>query len=439
MTTKFLMVLMTLGVACTGCTTLSLEEHTLSQIQSSADFRYSAALSCVAAVAAEPNALPSFGLLSNGSAHIQDTEMINANTVWTRVLGSFAAETTAVTASRSPNPSWTVDPVADYTQLAAIRSACQWILYGPDSISADFPGILDSPLQNTAPGPHFGVAERLRQLPCGWLHHGCLKDVPLCASYKAHHGDTWVWVTSEGMKGLADFTLVLLDIATIDVADDYEKSPPVLVTLWRYPIVYFLAKSSLETSKDGQAPPLRARLIKEDPITGMAVADALSKNVADKPPFKTKADFLNALRVALTGIGLTPDLLQKMEAIVVIAAEQPAPYSTNLTYQENRVIQPEHWREISSIIQLASQKMSTAPIDNIPWEEWSTPYHGTRTNVKAQGPDKTNKAETAAGGTPPSRSRLVPFDAQFLLNAEGISQGPTIRGGTISNMPPKNP
>src|SRR5690606_38615047 len=43
-------------------------------------------------------------------------------------------------------------------------------------------------------------------------------DVPWCdASYVAHCGDTYVWVTPEGLNGLSQLTLVILNIATIDL------------------------------------------------------------------------------------------------------------------------------------------------------------------------------------------------------------------------------
>jgi hypothetical protein len=63
------------------------------------------------------------------------------------------------------------------------------------------------------------------------LQVGRLKDVPLGACYKAHCGGTWVWVMPDGMAGLADFTLVLHDIATLDPSAVY--APPPLVTLTR--------------------------------------------------------------------------------------------------------------------------------------------------------------------------------------------------------------
>jgi hypothetical protein len=50
--------------------------------------------------------------------------------------------------------------------------------------------------------------------PRGWYGVGGKKDVPKCACYVGCHGCTYVWVTPEGMEGLARFTMGGLDLAT---------------------------------------------------------------------------------------------------------------------------------------------------------------------------------------------------------------------------------
>jgi hypothetical protein len=66
---------------------------------------------------------------------------------------------------------------------------------------------------------HFGVADQLFNLTrCypDWLHVGPKHGVPKNACYKAACGDTAVWVDYDGMAGLSEFVLVLLDIGTTD-------------------------------------------------------------------------------------------------------------------------------------------------------------------------------------------------------------------------------
>jgi hypothetical protein len=63
---------------------------------------------------------------------------------------------------------------------------------------------------------HLDVARQLATLPPGWLHITRGHGIPKHVSYKATCGDVTVWVTREGLAGLSQFTLTILDIATID-------------------------------------------------------------------------------------------------------------------------------------------------------------------------------------------------------------------------------
>jgi hypothetical protein len=402
--------------ATSGCTSLSLQRHTLSQIQSLGDYRYQAAVNCLALVAADPNALPSFCILSTGGAKITDAATVTSATTWTRALGSFAMEMLTVTANRAPNEMWTVDPVADYAQLEALRSACQWVLYGPERATRDFPGILDSPVNNPLPGAHFGVAERLRRLPCGWLHVGKLTDVPLSPCYKAHRAGTWVWVDPDGMTGLADFTLALLDIATLDLSAT--EAPPVLVTLTRIPdTLYAFTSATWDRLSSRLSGPDLETLKAKFPDTGrlynQAQFDAAMPWKASDPKYSRQYN-----------LAATAAQVNNASAFV-----SGAPFVSPLQYTEYRVIKVEHWRDISDKIQAASDGQQSI---DVPWNEWSAPYHGARTNVKPNVPTKPTVSEVAGQNTPPTRTPLWLAP----VNAEGISQGPTIGRGIISPLPP---
>jgi hypothetical protein len=50
----------------------------------------------------------------------------------------------------------------------------------------------------------------------GWYGAGCQGDVPKCACYVSHCGDRYVWVTSDGLGGLSQMALVVLNVATLD-------------------------------------------------------------------------------------------------------------------------------------------------------------------------------------------------------------------------------
>jgi hypothetical protein len=316
------------AIASTGCTALSLERHTLNQIHSVADYRYREVMHCLAVVAHDPGALPPYGLLSAGTTRIADMETASSATQWSRAVQGFASETLALTLNRSPTESWTIIPVADYQQLEALRCACRWVTIGPERACSSCPGLLSSPEQDHSPGIHFGVADRLARLPVGWLHVGCHKDVPAGCCYKAHCGDTWVWVMPDGMVGLSDFTLVLQDIATLDTGT---YVPPQLLITLKWTLPPCAAPTSGEQEKLG---------IKD--IVGTPICT------------------------------------------------------------ETRVIKPEYAATVASIL------FSRTPVDlrKVPWEVYTTPYPGQRTNA---GPTGTIAAAAlrsvvAAGGPYPGVS-----------------------------------
>jgi hypothetical protein len=218
---------------------MALDRYTINQSKSAGDYCYQAALHCLAMVAANPDTLPSYALLSGGISSITDTGTVNPLTLWGKLGGPdvFVSETLAFTGSRTPQLSWTISPVGDDTQLEAMRCACRWVLAGPDHLGPECTRTLADPEEDPSPGPHFGVMRRLVRLPKGWLHVGGVSDVPLGACYKDHCCGTWVWVMPDGTEGLAEFTLVLQDIATLNYAPSdgswpANRTPPLLVTLW---------------------------------------------------------------------------------------------------------------------------------------------------------------------------------------------------------------
>src|SRR5262249_42858842 len=120
--------------------------------------------------------------------------------------------------SRQSAQNWTVDPVVDPEKLEAIRLCFKWALGGSDCIDSDGLSLLARPDQvPTAPGRHFGVLDQLERLPRNWLCVGRACDVPVHARLKAHAGDTWVWVMPEGVRGLADFLLIVQDVARVNI------------------------------------------------------------------------------------------------------------------------------------------------------------------------------------------------------------------------------
>jgi len=387
MRTHRLIVLAGVALGCAGCTTTALEQYTLRQIQSSVDYRYQATLNCLAAVADNPDALPSLCLQSSGGTRLTDMESASATTTWNRMVGSFAMQTLGVTLNRSPQEQWTVVPVADYSQMEALRCACLWMLGGPEAIRTSFDGILDSPVANRSPGPHFGVAKRLADIPPGWLCCGGIKDVPACAAYSAHCGRTWVWVMPDGLGGLSQFTLVLLDIATLDVANGVTQAP-VLVTLFTTTPGVFAGFST--TSLDSL----------KNKLTGIAglcwdKLEPMLKKLSPQSPlppnvhFVSKDDLVAFFKKAIPGA--SEDQLSALASEAWNAANL-------VTFREDRTILPNYQDSIQRRID--SRQSFEISYCELVSPAHTVPYHGARTNVK---PGQVTLPPT----TTPSR-QLVP-------------------------------
>lgn len=207
------------AVGCTGCTMMSLDRNTVAQSDSAVSLRYQEVLNNLALIAHDPSALPSYASIFSGTIFVQDQGQVILTNVFpfgrTTSIGSIAANPSV---NRQLSQNWVLDPIVAPEKLEAIRAACQWAIGGPDRVYPGSRSLLIRPDQ-APPGPdrHFGVAERLAQLPPDWLCVGRMEDVPPCACYKAHCGKTWVWVTPTGMKGLVDFTLIIQDIARVSI------------------------------------------------------------------------------------------------------------------------------------------------------------------------------------------------------------------------------
>ncbi len=212
---------------CTGCTMMSLERHTVGQIDSAIDLRYREMLDNLAIIADDPSTLPNYSSIFSGTPSVQDSGQVISTTTWPSSVRSQGLNPSF---NRQVSENWTLDPIMVPEKLEAIRACCQWAIGGRAHVYESSLSLLirpeDAPVGSER---HFGVLEQLDALPPGWLGIGRRASVPKCARYKAHCGDTWVWVTPESMKGLTDFTLIIQNIARVQI-----NSP----TLFHFPPYY---------------------------------------------------------------------------------------------------------------------------------------------------------------------------------------------------------
>jgi len=227
-------------VACAGCTMGTLRRETLTQVDSAVDLHYREVMDNLALFADDPNALPVFASIFTGTSQITDTESFGETTVWQRAKGlnGFGSQTAAPVVTRQIGQNWTVDPIVDPERLEAIRFSLWWVIYGPQSVGPEGISLLARPDQvpNLA-GRHFGVLDQMNRLPNGWFRRGGSDEVPRNTAYKACHGGISVWVLPEGVRGLADLSLVLQNISRVNINSTTLFNPGLVgPAMWQFNI-----------------------------------------------------------------------------------------------------------------------------------------------------------------------------------------------------------
>jgi hypothetical protein len=208
----------------TGCTSTAVNREAVTQTMTIADMRYREVLDNLATLAHNNGTLPSIAITSGGAANVTQTISADPVTVVDESVNGFSKQILSVVGTHSPELNWTIAPVVAEPNLEALKYACLWVLRGRPPEGSREMELLREPRPDDvygchagtrSPGFHFDVARQLDELPPGWLGIGCRRDVPSNACYKAHCCDTYVWVTPDGLAGLSQFTLVVLDIATV--------------------------------------------------------------------------------------------------------------------------------------------------------------------------------------------------------------------------------
>jgi hypothetical protein len=213
-------------LACTGCVGWGiaprLTKRAVNQVASDMDLRYEEVLFNLAMIADEPTSLPVFAPIYAGTPAISDNFQIgNGTTVQhffpASAFEGFAQDQLSPSLQRQDVENWSLDPITVPEKLEALRAACQWVVYGPEFALRDHPGILANP-DDFPPEDrdrHFKVQDQLARIPPGWLHFERRATPPVHAAYRAHCRGMWAWVEPDGVQGLADFTLVMQNIARV--------------------------------------------------------------------------------------------------------------------------------------------------------------------------------------------------------------------------------
>jgi hypothetical protein len=201
-----------------GCTHIALQKDTLRTASTLTDLQYQQVLDNVARFHANPDTVPSFAVVTSGTVSILDTGGAGVSPTYSPTLtfsqqGGGALPILSLlfpfTVSRALTENWSLTPITDADNLRHLRCAFRLLVLGEATPNYAY---CTKQLKEFFAGEEADLADYYP--PRGWYGLGGKKDVPKEACYVGCHGDIYVWVTPEGMNGLATFTMGALDVAT---------------------------------------------------------------------------------------------------------------------------------------------------------------------------------------------------------------------------------
>jgi len=267
MTRIYLMLIFSL-LCSTGCTSGRLRQRTISQGSTLPELQYQQVLDNLALFAAQPGSLPWHVNLREGTTQVTDSLSGGA----AMDLGPPVEWFPQLIGSRTAVAQWGMSPVIDATELRLLRIAYRRAHGAPDMPSPRFLEDLGHELKDqfasnvdlaneselfyeyqghahrdsreldahilttndavVCANPKAAVVERsplavnvcrklemiqsaLAEIQPGWFHVGSRRDVPKEACYVGKSGDCYVWVCPDGVDHLTEFTLTVLDLASL--------------------------------------------------------------------------------------------------------------------------------------------------------------------------------------------------------------------------------
>ncbi len=203
-----------------GCssTHLALRKDTVKTTNTLTELQYQQILDNVARFHCNPDTIPSFAVVSAGTVSVLDTTSAGISPTYSPTLSNAQQGGGALpilsllypfSASRALTDNWSLTPVTDADNLRRLRCAYRLLVLGDTAANHDF---CAKQMKDFFAGEAAGLVDYYP--PRGWYCVGGKKDVPKDACYVGCYGCTYVWVTPEGMNGLATFTMGALDLAT---------------------------------------------------------------------------------------------------------------------------------------------------------------------------------------------------------------------------------
>jgi hypothetical protein len=262
-----------------GCAThLALRNDTVRTTNTLTDLQYQQILDNVARFHDDPDTVPSFAVATAGTVSIADQQSAGVSPTYSPTLtfqqqGGGALPILSLlfplTAQRAVTENWSLTPITDADNLRRLRCAYRLLVLGEATPNYDF---CRKQMKEFFAGEEADLVDYYP--PRGWYGVGGKKDVPRDACYVGCHCRTYVWVTPEGMNGLALFTMGALDLATgklrtpqRTVVRKYKGEPKPENLVETQVTTTEDDEAALEAIRKGRArPPERARITESAPF-----------------------------------------------------------------------------------------------------------------------------------------------------------------------------
>jgi hypothetical protein len=172
------------GGLASGCMNQQLRIATNRTLKTLPDLQYQQVVDNLATIALNPGFLPFLAVAGQGS--IQVTDNRNSSLGLNVSAKPLGPDVLSLGGSRGVTGTWSVGTITSPEKIRGMQT-----LY------------------------RHAVRGSMQGEPAwSWLKIGCRRDVPNEACYVGHHGQVHVWVMPDGIEGLSELTLQILDVAT---------------------------------------------------------------------------------------------------------------------------------------------------------------------------------------------------------------------------------
>ena len=204
----------------TGCTHEQLASNTARTAGTVMEIQYQMVMDNLARMQRNVTALPSHIRIKQGTVQVSDQVGFYQLQVSGAASGTFGGPR----AERTISEQWGADAITDPLALKQLQDVYRAAMRLPPLEEPAFLHLdqvrASSKTSTKAKSDQNSLNARMeidlqRDVPLGWFQVGSEKQVPSDARYVGHSGDSWAWVSPNGLPGLSRFTLLILFITKL--------------------------------------------------------------------------------------------------------------------------------------------------------------------------------------------------------------------------------